>query len=401
MKRKPIQEDDSIDSDDIPDQSTDDESESDSANLDNLFTETAEEKKLRLTKEYIAGLKEDLSDDEAVAERLSNDYEQESGKRFAPKILQPISSERYRAHERGWPTAFAMGNNCFYSAAKDGSIVRVTLNPRHKFDISLPSNVAVFCLAYDDLHGQLASGDEKGHITVWDAENGIVLLELNKHSGAISGLAYQPRTYTLFSCSYDNTIRVWDCEAGNCLATLFGHTLEANAIDYLGNAVTVGSDHTLRLWKYEQEKQLVFHGGGIKGSIDCVSLFNFTYCVTGSQDGRICFWDLSKKKPVAMLKDAHGEGRWITAISTLRFHKFFASGSYDGKIRFWRITDENRIEQVFEYDLVGYVNDMHFSDDGEYLAVQISQELRFGRWLPKIQEARQGVHYIKLDKVSD
>ena len=59
-------------------------------------------------------------------------------------------------------------------------------------------------------------------------------------------------------------------------------------------------------------------------------MFNNNYCVTGSQDGILCFWDLSKKKPVSFVKNAYGEGNWITAVSTLRFRKFFATGSYNG-----------------------------------------------------------------------
>ena len=405
MKRKPIQEDDSIDSDEIPDQSESSESESSTneADLDKLFTETAEEKKLRLTKEYIESLKGEVEDEEAISEKLHNDYAELSGERFSYAVFTlPTSIERFRAHNRGRPTCFAiMSQNRFFSAAKDGSIIRVSTAPRAKFDIAPPSNRAVLCLACDTKRLQVAAGDDAGLVTIYDGDNGGVLLELKGHNGSVSGVVYHDNFDSLFSCSYDMTVKVWDAETGTCLSTLYGHQMEVLAIDYLGNAATVGADHTLRQWKYEQDKQLVYHGGGIKGSIDCVSMLNFKYCVTGSQDGRICFWDMSKKKPIHIVKDAHGKGNWITSICALRFHKFFASGSYDGKIRFWRISDEYKIERVCEYDLVGYANDMHFSDDEQYLGVQISQELRFGRWLPKIQEARQGVHFIKLEKLSE
>ena len=413
MKRVPKDDDESIDSDALPDRPSDlDDNPSDESEgkLDDLFTETADELKLRLAKEYYEKIKEEGKDDDEINERLLAEYEEDVGRRFAPIILKPVSSERFRAHDRGRPTAFALGNGLFFSAAKDGSIVRIKLNPRSKFDISPPSDASVLCIAYEATKGKLATGDSKGMVTLWDGENGGVLLEMKDHKGPVTGVIFQNRTANIrsitdatliFSCSYDSTVKVWDCDNGNCLSTLYGHQMEVISIDYLGNAVTVGADHTLRQWRYEAEKQLIFHGGGIRASLDCVSLFSGGFCVTGSQDGRICFWDLSKKKPISVVSNAHGEGKWITSICAYRFHRFFASGSHDGKIRFWRITENNKIEFLYEYEIEGYVNDMHFTPNGEYLAVQISQELRLGRWLPKIQAARQGVHYIKMEKISD
>ena len=44
-------------------------------------------------------------------------------------------------------------------------------------------------------------------------------------------------------------------------------------IDFCGVTETSGADRTLRMWKYKEEKQFVYNGGGIKASIDCVSMF--------------------------------------------------------------------------------------------------------------------------------
>ena len=336
MKRKQI-EDESIDSDEIPDVS-----ESDSASeeqKEDFFTETPEEKKLRLTKEYIANLEKEGKEGDEIDDKIKNDYEEEIGKRFDPiSFTQPDdnSIERFRAHEMGRPTAIALGKNCVYSAAKDGSIVKVHLGgeQRKKTVIAPSSGVSVFCIAYDMVNGILASGDVNGNIALWDGENGGMLTQFDdvrfKHKKAVTGLAFQSKMKQLFSCSYDCTVKVWDCETGGCLSTLYGHEMEPLSIDFCGVTVTSGADRTLRMWKYEEEKQFVYNGGGIKASIDCVSMFNNNYCVTGSQDGILCFWDLSKKKPVSFVKNAYGEGNWITAVSTLRFRKFFATGSYNG-----------------------------------------------------------------------
>jgi ribosomal RNA-processing protein 9 len=216
------------------------------------------------------------------------------------------------------------------------------------------------------------------------------------HKGAVTGLAINVNESELFSCSYDGTVCVWDMDTGNCLSTLFGHEMEVLSIDICGYAVTCGSDRTVRLWKYEEEKQFVFHGGGIRQPIDCVSLFNKRFCVTGSQDGRICLWDLTKKKPVHSIRDGHGPGNWISAIATLRFRKLFASGSNDGFVRIWSVTEQNKISLLYSVEIEGFVNDLRFSGDDGILVVQISQEQRLGRWLSPIQIARQGVYIIHI-----
>jgi ribosomal RNA-processing protein 9 len=108
---------------------------------------------------------------------------------------------------------------------------------------------------------------------------------------------------------------------------------------------------------------------------------------------------LTKKKPIHFVRDPHGEGNWITAIAALRFRMMFVSGSNNGEIRFWAISEEHRIVLKHVLEIEGFVNDLRFSEDGTLLAVQISQEQRFGKWLPSIQKARQGVYIIKIEEI--
>ncbi|KAH0789196.1 U3 small nucleolar RNA-interacting protein 2 isoform X2 [Histomonas meleagridis] len=396
MKRKQVV-DEEIDSDEIPDVSDEEPQESE---VEDFFTETPEDKKIRLANEYLENLKKNAPETEDIDERLSNDYEEEIGKRFDPIFYSKTTElQRFRAHDRGRPTCLAIGPGCVFSGAKDGSIVRVNLEPRKKIDIAPPSRVQILCIAYNSKTSQVASGDSSGIISLWDSENGGIVLEMKGHRGGVTGIAFQTKNNQLFSCSYDGTIKVWDCENGNCLSTLFGHQLEPMAIDFCGVAVSCGADRTVRMWKFEEEKQFVYHGTTIKASIDCVSMVNSKYSVSGSQDGNINLWDMSKKKPIATVTNAHGKGYWITAICALRFRKVFASGSYNGTVKFWYITNDNKIEPAFEVQLIGFINDIRFSEKGDFVAVQVSQEMRYGKWIPSIQEARQGVYIIGLTEI--
>ena len=388
-------EDESIDSDEIPDHSY---SQSESEESEVFYEETPDEKRLRLARQYLEDVKQAGGGDEDVADRLENDYLEETNRRFAAiSVVFDPNVVRYRAH-RNRPTAVCFGKNCVFSASKDGSIVRACLDPRKKDDVG-QCGCPVFCLAYDKDRDILASGDERGVVSLWSGDACVLIQELQGHTAAVTGVAFRSRDKILFSCSADHRVRVWDSENGNCLATLFGHQMEAISIDCCGFTVSCGADRTVRMWNYEEEKQFVFHGGGIKASIDCVSMFNNHYCVSGTQDGKICLWDLTKKKPLATVNNAHGPGNWISAVAAMRYRKLFASGSYDGFVRFWKVTEKWGIEEVHKVELTGHVTDLRFSDDGTMLAVQLSSEQRLGRWIPAIK-AKQGVYIIKVQETA-
>lgn len=65
-----------------------------------------------------------------------------------------------------------------------------------------------------------------------------------------------------------------------------------------------GRDGTVRVWKIPEESQLVFYGH--QGSIDSIQLINEEHMVSGADDGSVALWGLSKKRPLALQREAHG-----------------------------------------------------------------------------------------------
>ena len=57
-----------------------------------------------------------------------------------------------------------------------------------------------------------ASGDEKGFINIWDVESLTHLKRFKKNKLAISGLVFRRGTHTLYSCSYDRMVMVWNLD---------------------------------------------------------------------------------------------------------------------------------------------------------------------------------------------
>lgn len=214
----------------------------------------------------------------------------------------------------------------------------------------------------------------------------------------MTSLAFRRETNQLYSASKDRTIKTWSLDELAYVETLFGHQDEVVDVAALAReqCVSVGArDRTARLWKVTEETQLVFRGGGgggserrrqplestkeskvtstyyAEGSIDRVALVDEETFVTGSDNGALSLWQIHKKKPVFIIRAAHGldplikpkepfaeerpdqevpgepQPRWITALVTIPYSDVILSGSWDGEVRVWRLSeDKRRIEAL-------------------------------------------------------
>lgn len=163
-----------------------------------------------------------------------------------------------------------------------------------------------------------------------------------------------------------------------------------------------GCDGTLRIWKIVEESQLVFNVGHA-GSIDSVRFINEETFLSCGDDGTLCVWAASKKRPISSFKLAHGTSstgvaNWISSIATLINTDLIASGSCDGYIRLWKLDRNFReIKMKFEIPTIGFVNSLQFTSNGQYLIAGIGQEHRLGRWWT-IKDAKNKILVIPLKR---
>jgi ribosomal RNA-processing protein 9 len=282
-----------------------------------------------------------------------------------------------------------------------------------------------------------------------------------QHRDAVSGLAFRHGTHELFSASFDRTVKLWNVGENGIIyvETLFGHQDVITAIDALSleRCVTSGArDGSVRVWKIVDESQLVFHGHS--GSIDCVCYVDDNHFFSGADDGSLALWSTFKKKPLVTVCKAHSgeivaapmdssmaemetddnealptslpssndpnmangcvavgcvadgllsnpndaltmkKENWVTAVAALHNSDLVVSGSKDGLLRFWKCgNDYKTLTHLFALPMVGFINSLQFSSNGQLLVAGLGQEHKLGRWW-HVNSAKNAVCIVRLNK---
>ncbi|EMD37163.1 hypothetical protein CERSUDRAFT_115074 [Gelatoporia subvermispora B] len=277
-------------------------------------TETPAQKRLRLARLYLEGVKQDLGlaegefdaaeiDKEIISTRLKQDVLEHSGKihLFVANSYEIAAAPVLRAkgaHRFSVTTAVAATDaRWLFTAGKDGTIVKWDLRTgkkTHVFHKARPQDKGkgraedvhghtdeIWALALSPDGKHLASGGRDRRVGVWDVEKDEWVRGFGGHRDAISALVFRkvpPSAATppqLYSGSFDRTLKLFDLAAMGYVETLFGHQAPVLALDTLRAETAVsagGRDKTVRFWKVPEESQLVFRGGGRSSWVDDLDL---------------------------------------------------------------------------------------------------------------------------------
>jgi WD40 repeat protein/class 3 adenylate cyclase/DNA-binding SARP family transcriptional activator len=180
----------------------------------------------------------------------------------------------------------------------------------------------------------IATGDEDGRVTLWDASSGEEIVVLDPPSDrqpSVDGLAFSPDGSILVSASTDGTAKVWDLDTDRLVRTLRGHDdrLSNAAFSPDGSLIATSSgDGTARIWDLDgnQLEVLAGHQGAVQ---DVAFSPDGRRIATAGQDQTVRLWDVANGREILLL-------RGQTASLSVAFSPdgtHLASASYDGTIR--------------------------------------------------------------------
>lgn len=385
---------------------------------DNELVESAEQKRKRLAKEYLASMQNDdesSNDDEKseddtgldVSNRLRREREIQEGKYFR-YLSKPISS----LSEDNIVTSFLSGHKLavttvvlspdelsVYSGSKDNSVVKwdsetgakTILHPKwtSKNSDFQCHEAEILAVAVTSDGRYVASGGRDNKIRIFDIRTKYSQVNaFEGHRAAITSLAFRRDSYALFSGSMDRCIKHWDLKEMGYLETLFGHQDAVYSMDCYNKQrlLSGSSDRSVRYWKTSEDSHLVFRGQ--KSAVDAVRIVSDESFLTGGQDGCLKLWKHTQKRPILSVTAPHGYEdasetlpRWLCSIATVRSSDVAVTGSFDGSVRLWSVrAGDKHLKQIRAIPMGGFINSLDMSANGRILVAATGTEHKLGRW---------------------
>lgn len=239
----------------------------------------------------------------------------------------------------------------------------------------------VRCVAFRTAERQMhfVSGSDDRTVRLWDSVTGLVLMQFEGHSKAVTDVAVTSDSRYAISCSDDGTIRKWDLWTEMPAGIFEGHNCEVRRIMVDPKSRTVISaaiDGSLRVWDFQTGETL--HIVGREG--DPVTWIGI------SADGQRSIWG----SPHGPLSVQHFDGNAWKQIHTLEGHtgrvndvimlmdaRFALSASDDGTIKHWDV-EKGELVRTLEGH-TGPVMRVITSGDDRY-AVSVSQDKTVRVW---------------------
>lgn len=417
VKPKPRQRIDSEES--ITSQSVSEQEQNEAINENFNEFETPDEKRLRLAKKLIEDTKKALKDDPFFVEgddqtaefflkqealkqkRLSfNSFEkiQENFEKNNSKFEEIV----LKGHQRPITCCAFSPSNDLYTAAKDSAILKFEFSSsfaRKVFNYGLPKDPhghqgEIYCLSISSDGKFMLSGGADRLVKLWSlVSDQKFIADFAGHKAAIHGVAFRQNSTECLSVSADRTMKIWEYQQKGLIQTMYGHRSEMMDVATMSDnvAVSVSYDRVPIVWKLDKETQTVF--AEQQSSLDCVASLDRNRFVTGSENGEIAMWNITKQKPIWRLPNIHSRG-WVSSLAAQYNGDFLVSGANDGIIRVYKLTNDI-LKKEIEIESQGIVSCMRVSEDGSLLAVVEGQENRLGRWTTEVH-AKSRIRIIKL-----
>jgi len=88
----------------------------------------------------------------------------------------------------------------------------------------------VYCVAMNKKGDLLACGFDNGEVQIWDYLQCVKVATIPAHSKTVSGICFSNDGLSIFSSSWDKTIKQWLLKDNSLVRTFEGHEKDVNCI---------------------------------------------------------------------------------------------------------------------------------------------------------------------------
>ncbi|XAR71753.1 hypothetical protein NMG60_11018160 [Bertholletia excelsa] len=198
------------------------------------------------------------------------------------------------------------------------------------------------------VQGNCHYGDKCRFLHSWSTGDSFSFLTLLEgHQKVVSGIAMPSGSDKLYTGSKDETVRVWDCQSGQCVGVInLGG--EVGCMLSEGPWVFVGAPNVVKAWNIQTVADLSLSGP--VGQVYAMVVGN-DMLFAGTQDGSILAWRFNAAtscfEPVATLK-----GHTLAVVSLVVGANRLYSGSMDNSIRVWSLETLQCVQTLTEHTSV-------------------------------------------------
>lgn len=196
--------------------------------------------------------------------------------------------------------------------------------------------------------GTCTFGEKCRYLHAWFLSDSISLLTpLKGHQKDITGIALPSGSDKLYTGSKDETVRIWDCQTGQCVGAVnLGG--EVGCMINEGPWIFVGIPNAIKAWNTQTATDLSLSGP--TGQVYAIAVGN-EMLFAGTQDGRILAWKFIAVgdcfEPAASLV-----GHRLPVVSLVVGAMRLYSGSMDNTVRVWDLSNLQCIQTLTDHTAV-------------------------------------------------
>lgn len=187
----------------------------------------------------------------------------------------------------------------------------------------------------------LASGNDKGTISLWEPDSGVALKTLSGHNRRVNALAFSPDGTLLASGGYDGEIRLYEPWTGKWIRSLHWSLLES----------FLGSNYWITALAFSPNSKLIACGTGSSRAAGF------------HKAGHAVIWEAATGR---MLHTLSGHHSWVNAIAFAPDGHRIALASMDTAVKLWDVPTGHVVNSLEGHQ--GSVVSVAFTPDGQILA---------------------------------